>query len=72
MAKKDAEVKMGTVLESLPNATFKVELEGGNVILGYVSGKMRMYKISILPGDSVKVEMTPYDTTRGRIVYREK
>jgi len=63
------EVK-GTVLELLPAATFKIRLENGHEILGHLSGKMRMYKIRILPGDEVKVEMTPYDLTKGRVVYR--
>lgn len=60
----------GHVLEPLPNAMFKVELENGHVILAHVSGKMRMHYIRILPGDRVKVEMTPYDLTKGRITYR--
>lgn len=62
----------GTVLEPLPNAMFRIELENGHVILGHISGKMRMHYIKILPGDKVKVEMTPYDLTKGRIVYRMK
>lgn len=62
----------GTVLEPLPNAMFRVELENGHVILAHISGKMRMHYIKILPGDKVKVEMTPYDLTKGRIVYRGK
>lgn len=62
----------GTVTENLPNATFHVKLENGHEILAHVSGKMRMHYIKILPGDSVNVEMTPYDLTKGRIVYREK
>jgi translation initiation factor IF-1 len=62
----------GTVLEPLPNAMFRVELENGHVILAHISGKMRMHYIKILPGDTVKVEMTPYDLTKGRIVYRGK
>lgn len=62
----------GTVLETLPNAMFKVELENGHVILAHISGKMRMHYIKILPGDKVTVEMTPYDLTKGRIVYRHK
>jgi translation initiation factor IF-1 len=61
---------IGTVLEPLPNAMFKVELENGVVILAHISGKMRMHYIKILPGDRVKVEMTPYDLTKGRITYR--
>jgi len=62
----------GTVLETLPNAMFKVELENGHVILAHISGKMRMYYIKILPGDRVTVQMTPYDLTKGRITYRFK
>lgn len=61
---------IGTVLEPLPNAMFRVELENGHVILGHISGKMRMHYIKILPGDKVKVEMTPYDLTKGRITFR--
>lgn len=62
----------GTVLESLPNAIFKVELENGHTILAHISGKMRMHYIKILPGDKVTIEMTPYDLTKGRITYRHK
>ena len=62
----------GTVLETLPNAMFRVELENGHVILAHISGKMRMHYIRILPGDKVTVEMTPYDLSKGRIVYRHK
>ena len=62
----------GKVLEALPNAMFKVEIEGGNVVLGHISGKMRVHHIRILPGDNVKLELSPYDLTRGRITYREK
>ena len=62
----------GTVLETLPNAMFRVELENGHVILAHISGKMRMYYIRILPGDKVTVQMTPYDLTKGRITYRHK
>ncbi len=61
---------IGTVLEPLPNAMFRVELENGHVILGHISGKMRMHYIKILPGDRVRIEMTPYDLTKGRITYR--
>jgi len=64
--------KEGTVTEALPSTTFKVELEDGSEILAHLSGKMRRYFIRILPGDSVTVEMTPYDDTKGRIVYRKK
>lgn len=60
----------GTVLETLPNAMFRVEIENGHVILAHISGKMRMHYIKILPGDKVTVEMTPYDLTKGRITYR--
>jgi translation initiation factor IF-1 len=62
----------GTVLETLPNAMFKVELENGHQVLAHISGKMRMHYIRILPGDRVQVELTPYDLTRGRITYRYK
>ncbi len=62
----------GTVVEALPNATFKVEIEGGHVILAHISGKMRMHYIKILPGDKVSVEMSPYDIEKGRITYRHK
>lgn len=62
----------GTVLEPLPNAMFRVELENGHVILAHISGKMRMHYIKILPGDKVRIEMTPYDLTKGRITYRMK
>jgi len=62
----------GTVLETLPNAMFRVELENGHVILAHISGRMRMHYIKILPGDKVTVEMTPYDLTKGRITYRHK
>ena len=62
----------GTVLEKLPNATFKVEIEGGHVVLAHISGKLRMNFIRILPGDKVTVEMSPYDLTKGRISWRAK
>jgi len=62
----------GTIIEALPNAMFKVRLDGGQEILAYVSGKMRMHFIRILPGDRVIVEMSPYDLTKGRITYRYK
>ncbi|TAK89653.1 translation initiation factor IF-1 [Patescibacteria group bacterium] len=62
----------GTVLETLPNAMFKVELENGHVILAHISGKMRMHYIRILPGDKVTVQMTPYDLSKGRITYRHR
>ena len=72
MAKEDAIEVEGTVLEPLPNAMFRVELENGHKVLAHVSGKMRMNFIRILPGDKVKVELSPYDLTRGRITYRFK
>ncbi len=62
----------GIVTEALPNATFRVEIEGGHKVLAHVSGKMRMNYIRILPGDRVTIELSPYDLTRGRIVYRYK
>ena len=62
----------GTILESLPNAMFKVKLENDHEVLSHISGKMRMHYIRILPGDKVQVELTPYDLTRGRITYRYK
>ncbi len=72
MPKEDAIEVQGTIKENLPNAMFKVELENGKEILAYVSGKMRMYFIKILPGDKVTVELSPYDLTKGRITYRFK
>lgn len=72
MAKDDTIEMQGTVIESLPNATFRVELENKHVVLGTISGKMRMHSIRILPGDKVTVEMTPYDLTRCRITFRDK
>ena len=62
----------GKVLESLPNAMFKIEIPGGKIILGHISGKMRVHHRRILPGDKVRLELSPYDLTRGRITYREK
>ena len=62
----------GTILETLPNAMFRVELENGHVVLAHVAGKMRMHYIRLLPGDKVKIELSPYDLTRGRITYRIK
>ncbi|KAF0143445.1 MAG: translation initiation factor IF-1 [Nitrospirota bacterium] len=62
----------GTIVETLPNAMFRVKLENGQIILAYVSGKMRMHFIKILPGDKVTVELSPYDLTKGRITYRFK
>jgi translation initiation factor IF-1 len=70
--KEDAIVLEGTIVESLPNAMFRVELEYGHKVLAHISGKMRMHYIRILPGDKVQVELTPYDLTRGRITYRYK
>jgi translation initiation factor IF-1 len=70
--KEEGIVLEGTVIEPLPNATFKVELENGHQILAHSSGKMRMHRIRILPGDKVQVEITPYDLDRGRITYRYK
>lgn len=72
MAKQDVIELEGTVLDTLPNAMFKVELENGYEILAHVSGKIRMNYIRILPGDKVTVEMSPYDLSRGRITYRYK
>ena len=72
MAKEDAIEVEGTVLEPLPNAMFRVELENGHQVLAHISGKMRMHFIKILPGDTVTVELSQYDLTRGRIVYRSK
>ena len=72
MAKQDVIELEGTVLDTLPNAMFKVELENGHEILAHVSGKIRMNYIRILPGDKVTVELSPYDLSRGRITYRYK
>ena len=72
MAKEDTIQMQGEILEMLPNATFRVKLENGHVVLGHISGKMRMHYIRILPGDRVQVELTPYDLSRGRITYRYK
>ena len=72
MAKEDAIEVEGKVIEPLPNAMFKVQLESGHEVLAHISGKMRMHFIKILPGDTVTVELSPYDLTRGRIVYRSK
>ncbi len=70
---KEASIKIdGTILETLPNANFQVELENGHKVLAHISGKMRMHFIKILPGDKVTVELSPYDLTRGRIIYRYK
>ena len=72
MAKEDVIEVEGVVVETLPNTTFKVELENGHQILGHISGKLRMNYIKILPGDKVKVELSPYDLTRGRLTWRAK
>jgi translation initiation factor IF-1 len=72
MAKEENIEVQGTIVETLPNAMFRVALENGQVILAYVSGKMRMHFIKILPGDKVTVELSPYDLTKGRITYRFK
>jgi translation initiation factor IF-1 len=72
MAKEEPIEVEGTVIETLPNAMFRVELENGHRILAHISGKMRMHFIKILPGDKVRVELSPYDLTRGRIIYRSK
>lgn len=72
MSKKDIITFSGKVVETLPNATFKVELENGHKIIGNISGRIRKFNINIFVGDKVDVEMTPYDLTRGRIVYRHK
>jgi translation initiation factor IF-1 len=72
LAKEEAIEVEGKVIEPLPNAMFKVELDNGHVVLAHISGKMRKYYIRILPGDRVTVELSPYDLTRGRITYREK
>jgi translation initiation factor IF-1 len=72
MSKEDTIQMQGEILETLPNATFRVKLENGHVVLGHISGKMRMNYIKILPGDKVTVDMTPYDLTRARITFRAK
>ena len=72
MAKEDVIEVEGTVVETLPNTNFEVELENGHQILAHISGKLRMNYIKILPGDKVKVELSPYDLTRGRITWRAK
>ncbi|MCD6152581.1 MAG: translation initiation factor IF-1 [Syntrophobacterales bacterium] len=72
MAKEEAIVVEAKVIEPLPNAMFRVELENGHQVLAHISGKMRMHFIKILPGDKVTVELSPYDLTRGRITYRTK
>lgn len=72
MAKEKGISVDGTIIKTLPNATFKVQLENGHEVLAHVSGKMRMHFIKILPGDTVTVELSPYDLSRGRITYRYK
>ncbi|MFO1462664.1 MAG: translation initiation factor IF-1 [bacterium] len=72
MPKEESIEVEGTVLEPLPNAMFRVELENGHKVLAHISGKMRMHFIKILPGDKVKLELSPYDLSRGRITYRAK
>jgi len=72
MAKQTSIEQDGTIVEALSNAMFRVELENGHVVVAHISGKMRMNYIKILPGDKVKLEMSPYDLTKGRIVYRYK
>ena len=72
MAKEDVIQMQGEIEESLPNATFRVKLENGFVVLGHISGKMRMHYIRILPGDRVTVEVSPYDLSKARIVFRAK
>jgi translation initiation factor IF-1 len=72
MSKEDVIQMQGEVIENLPNATFRVKLENGHILLGHISGKMRMHYNRILPGDKVTVELTPYDLTKGRIVFRAK
>ena len=70
MAKEEAIEVEGTIIERLPNAMFRVELENGHVVTAHISGKMRMHYIKLLPGDKVKLEMSPYDLTKARITYR--
>ncbi len=72
MAKEEGIQVEGTVVEPLPNAMFRVELENGHIVLAHISGKMRMHFIKILAGDKVTVELSPYDLNRGRIIYRAK
>ena len=72
MAKQAAIEQDGTIVEALSNAMFRVELENGHVIIAHISGKMRMHYIKILPGDKIRVEMSPYDLSKGRIVFRYK
>jgi translation initiation factor IF-1 len=72
MAKEDSIEMEGTVVDTLPNTTFRVELENGHVVTAHISGRMRKHYIRILTGDKVKVELTPYDLSKGRIVYRNR
>ena len=72
MAKEEAIVVEGTIVEPLPNAMFRVELENGHKVMAHISGKMRMHFIKILPGDRVTVELSPYDLSRGRVTFRAK
>ena len=72
MAKQSAIEQDGTIVEALSNAMFRVELENGHEIIAHISGKMRMHSIKILPGDKIRVEMSPYDLSKGRIVFRYK
>jgi translation initiation factor IF-1 len=72
MAKEEAIEVEGTIVEPLPNAMFRVELDNGHKVLAHISGKMRMHYIKILPGDRVTVELSPYDLTRGRVTFRAK
>jgi translation initiation factor IF-1 len=72
MSKEETIQMQGEVAEMLPNATFRVKLENGHIVLAHISGKMRMHYIRILPGDKVKVELSPYDLSRGRITYRHR
>ncbi len=72
MSKDDVIETEGVIIEALPNAAFKVKLSNGHVITAYISGKLRMHYIKIIPGDSVKLEMSPYDLTKGRIIWRSK
>lgn len=72
MSKNDVIEVEGTVVEKLPNAMFKVELENGHIILAHISGKLRMNFIRIIPGDKVLIEMSPYDLSKGRIIWRDK
>ncbi len=70
MAKEDLIETQGTIVETLPNAMFRVELENGHRVLAHISGRIRMHYIKIIPGDKVKIELSPYDLTKGRITYR--